>query len=137
MTLSEARHYVQYGCNLRCRFTFSFGLPQTSRACMLGLWAVFRITYISITLTYTVCALDILLKIKHFEFVYLFIVECGVRSVPPDSVGPYIVNGDVAARGAWPWYVQVLISGGFCGGSIINERWILTAGSLYPQLQFH
>jgi secreted trypsin-like serine protease len=55
-------------------------------------------------------------------------MECGVRSVPPETVGPYIVNGDVAARGAWPWQIQLYIGGQFeCGGSIINERWILTA----------
>ena len=48
--------------------------------------------------------------------------------MPPDSVGPYIVNGDVAARGAWPWQVQLYVSGSFgCGGSIINQWWILTA----------
>lgn len=53
-------------------------------------------------------------------------------------VGPYILNGVRAQRGAWPWQVLHLSGnyspgGGFqtvatCGGTLINDRWILTAG---------
>jgi secreted trypsin-like serine protease len=53
---------------------------------------------------------------------------CGRRKVPEDSVGPYIVNGDIAVIGAWPWQVAVFYDNVFqCGGSIVNEHWILTA----------
>lgn len=68
--------------------------------------------------------------------------ECGTRGdIPPDSVGPYIINGQRAMRGAWPW--QVLYEIGYyyssddpsnfqwytyCGGVILNEQWVLTAG---------
>lgn len=57
--------------------------------------------------------------------------DCGVRAVPSNQTGPYIINGEEAARGAWPWQVYLqtttskTVSG--CGGSIINNRWILTA----------
>lgn len=69
--------------------------------------------------------------------------DCGIRTVPADSVGPYILNGQIAARGAWPWQAAVHFGNfsnsgefnvlqfseiGFCGGILINERWILTAG---------
>jgi len=56
---------------------------------------------------------------------------CGKRLVPPNPAMPYIVNGQQAARGAWPWqvYVRYLTALGYisCGGSLLNERWVLTA----------
>ena len=57
---------------------------------------------------------------------------CGERYVPADGVGPYIVNGDLAAVGAWPWQVTLFASGFFlCGGTILNEYWILTAAHCF------
>ncbi len=42
-----------------------------------------------------------------------------------------IVGGQPAADGNYPWQVRLYSSDsnqiGFCGGSIINDRWILTA----------
>lgn len=64
--------------------------------------------------------------------------DCGTRTVPANSVGPYIINGQIAARGAWPWQVVVytgVVNGNgdfvpvlLCGGILISDRWILTAG---------
>ncbi|KAJ3649447.1 hypothetical protein Zmor_021189 [Zophobas morio] len=43
--------------------------------------------------------------------------------------GPRIINGEQAAEGQFPWQVGLYIDGmWFCGGSIISEEWILTAG---------
>lgn len=54
--------------------------------------------------------------------------ECGTRSVPSSQIGKYVVNGDRAKRGAWPWQVQVLFEGAMsCGGSLISSQWLLTA----------
>jgi secreted trypsin-like serine protease len=43
-----------------------------------------------------------------------------------------IVNGTEAPEGKYPWQVRLYSSmedqGGFCGGSIIADQWILTAG---------
>ena len=43
----------------------------------------------------------------------------------------FIVGGTPAAEGAWPWQVRLLdkfdTKTGFCGGSFIDEQWILTA----------
>lgn len=50
---------------------------------------------------------------------------------PPDDTR--ILGGDIALDGAWPWQVALIFAGEppsegqFCGGTIIAERWILTA----------
>merc|ERR1712213_35831 len=41
---------------------------------------------------------------------------------------PYIVNGEDAAVGAWPWQASLQQRGNhFCDGAVISDRWILTA----------
>merc|ERR1712012_343024 len=53
-----------------------------------------------------------------------------------DQVGVgRIVGGEVAADGEFPWQVSLRTLGGvgqthFCGGSIIDKDWILTASPL-------
>lgn len=49
------------------------------------------------------------------------------------DLDPYIVNGQQAARGQFPFYalLKIILTDGrnaFCGGSLINNQWILTAG---------
>lgn len=48
--------------------------------------------------------------------------------------GARVVGGEVAAPGAWPWQVALMIkaapvgpSAQFCGGSMLLDRWVLTA----------
>jgi len=39
-----------------------------------------------------------------------------------------VVNGNDAKRNAWPWQISLRVGGRhFCGGSIINPRWVVTA----------
>merc|ERR1712045_1064381 len=41
---------------------------------------------------------------------------------------PYIVNGEDAQVGAWPWQASFQMEGAhFCGGAVISDQWILTA----------
>ncbi|XP_037373998.1 chymotrypsinogen B-like [Talpa occidentalis] len=55
---------------------------------------------------------------------------CGVPAIPPVVSGVQrIVNGKAAVPGSWPWQVSLQDSNGFhyCGGSLVNESWVVTA----------
>lgn len=44
-----------------------------------------------------------------------------------ELVSPYIIPTKTAELGEWPWQVLLDDGGGFCGGSMIDENWVLTA----------
>uniref|UniRef100_A0A3B3Z1S3 chymotrypsin n=1 Tax=Poecilia mexicana TaxID=48701 RepID=A0A3B3Z1S3_9TELE len=55
---------------------------------------------------------------------------CGVPTIKPQVSGyNKIVNGENAVSGSWPWQVSLQDGSGFhfCGGSLINEYWVVTA----------
>ncbi|XP_031708467.1 chymotrypsin-like protease CTRL-1 [Anarrhichthys ocellatus] len=55
---------------------------------------------------------------------------CGVPSIRPQVSGyNKIVNGQNAVSGSWPWQVSLQDGSGFhfCGGSLINQYWVVTA----------
>uniref|UniRef100_A0A3P9AAB8 chymotrypsin n=1 Tax=Esox lucius TaxID=8010 RepID=A0A3P9AAB8_ESOLU len=55
---------------------------------------------------------------------------CGVPAIKPVISGyARIVNGEEAVPHSWPWQVSLQQSNGFhfCGGSLINENWVVTA----------
>ncbi|GCB61926.1 chymotrypsinogen 2-like [Scyliorhinus torazame] len=56
--------------------------------------------------------------------------SCGVPAISPLVTGyARIVNGENAVSGSWPWQVSLQDTTGwhFCGGSLINENWFVTA----------
>ncbi|XP_078067111.1 chymotrypsinogen A-like [Mustelus asterias] len=56
--------------------------------------------------------------------------NCGVPAISPVITGySRIVNGESAVPGSWPWQVSLQQRSGFhfCGGSLINENWVVTA----------
>uniref|UniRef100_A0A8C1UEC5 Chymotrypsin B-like n=1 Tax=Cyprinus carpio TaxID=7962 RepID=A0A8C1UEC5_CYPCA len=55
---------------------------------------------------------------------------CGIPTIPPVVSGyARIVNGEEAVPHSWPWQVSLQDFTGFhfCGGSLINEYWVVTA----------
>uniref|UniRef100_A0A3P8UYR6 chymotrypsin n=1 Tax=Cynoglossus semilaevis TaxID=244447 RepID=A0A3P8UYR6_CYNSE len=55
---------------------------------------------------------------------------CGTPAITPVVTGyARIVNGEEAKPHSWPWQVSLQQSTGFhfCGGSLINENWVVTA----------
>jgi len=51
-----------------------------------------------------------------------------------DDSGSRVIGGEIAADGAWPWQVGLMIAGQplspnthFCGGSLVLDQWVLTA----------
>jgi secreted trypsin-like serine protease len=56
------------------------------------------------------------------------------RSAKATAAGAKVIGGEVAAEGAWPWQVALLVGGApvgtdaqFCGGSMVMDTWVLTA----------
>ncbi|XP_062872374.1 chymotrypsin-like protease CTRL-1 [Trichomycterus rosablanca] len=55
---------------------------------------------------------------------------CGVPTTKPQISGyNRIVNGENAVSGSWPWQVSLQDTTGFhfCGGSLLNQYWVVTA----------
>nr|AUI10835.1 putative PQM protease precursor [Zoropsis spinimana] len=62
------------------------------------------------------------------------VTNCGKRLAPQGR----IVNGSVAQPGKYPWMVSIQenVNGNWkhiCGGSILNENWIVTAAHCFDQ----
>ena len=50
-------------------------------------------------------------------------------------ISDFIVNGDIADVGAWPWQAALIWNGRvvYCGGTLLNNQWVVTAAHcVYP-----
>lgn len=71
-------------------------------------------------------------RTPEFPFAFMPDAKAAAAGTPEDPTR--ILNGDVAAEGAWPWQVGLIsvgapsiFDGQFCGGSLIASTWVLTA----------
>ncbi|CAD1469282.1 unnamed protein product, partial [Heterotrigona itama] len=69
-------------------------------------------------------------------------LECGIRTQVPSQARSNIsrrcriVGGGSSLAGSWPWQVALYKEGDYqCGGALINERWILSAGHCFYHAQ--
>ena len=58
-------------------------------------------------------------------------VECGRRSPNIRNISPRVVKGQRAARGDWPWHAPLV----HCGGSLLNNQWVLAAAHCVVYVQ--
>uniref|UniRef100_A0A3Q2PQC6 Peptidase S1 domain-containing protein n=1 Tax=Fundulus heteroclitus TaxID=8078 RepID=A0A3Q2PQC6_FUNHE len=54
-----------------------------------------------------------------------FLSVCG-----KPALNTRIVGGEEAPPGSWPWQVSLHIYNHICGGSLINDQWVMTAAQL-------
>jgi len=81
----------------------------------------------------------LLLLLVGFATAFPFPTKCGINYIEPSNVEGTrqgsnqtrsgITGGYVAVPGSWPWQAYLVYRGEFtCGGTIISDQWIQTAG---------
>ena len=71
----------------------------------------------------------------HIKRIPAFTGECGIPPISP-SVAGRIVGGTEVKAHSWPWQVSLQAGDHFCGGSLINQQWILTAAHCEPGFEW-
>ncbi|RXN03469.1 transmembrane protease serine 9-like protein [Labeo rohita] len=63
----------------------------------------------------------------------VFVITLLTKACGRAPLNTKIVGGTNASAGAWPWQVSLHEGGShFCGGSLINREWVLSAAHCFP-----
>ncbi|RXN16152.1 transmembrane protease serine 9-like protein [Labeo rohita] len=63
----------------------------------------------------------------------VFVITLLTKACGSAPLNTKIVGGTNASAGAWPWQVSLHQGGShFCGGSLINSEWVLSAAHCFP-----
>ncbi|ADD68737.1 peptidase S1 and S6 chymotrypsin/Hap [Denitrovibrio acetiphilus DSM 12809] len=68
----------------------------------------------------------------HVFTLTILVFICSITSFAADSISVRIINGTAAQEGEFPFMVELFLQQGgnyysFCGGTLISDRWVLTA----------
>ncbi|UPW19569.1 serine protease [Agarivorans sp. TSD2052] len=55
------------------------------------------------------------------------LVPSGLSLASTERVVPYVVGGEDASQGEYPWMTQLKAGSSYCGAVLINEQWVLSA----------
>ena len=81
-----------------------------------------------IIIRYTTVHSNILFLLLHWNVFMCVAVFAGKGDVSLKEQGSRICKSYTAYRGQFPWQVALIIDNSwFCGGSLISDRWVLTA----------
>uniref|UniRef100_K1QQC8 Tolloid-like protein 2 n=1 Tax=Magallana gigas TaxID=29159 RepID=K1QQC8_MAGGI len=66
--------------------------------------------------------------------------NCGIPAISPSFGNSRIVGGKEATPGSWPWQASI-VYGSFkdhmCGGTLISDQWVVTAGHCFEEHDSH
>ena len=109
------------------RFDDSLHPPLAILAKIVPLFPIIRRLTMKTTVAFLICLIVVVVR-GQGQFHCDVKAPCGCSPSRPTTILSRIIGGEDAQKDAWPWMVSIRDgSGDFCGGTVLNSQWILTA----------